>query len=247
MRAEGEGGHAAGRIGGLVCVGVARSRKRGDDGAGPPSLGCVGPQNLLQGLAKAQNRLRKDRGGEDRPRPAGPSARDGRPAVVLPGAPSPRLAPGSRGSAGSCPRRRARRLGSSQGRSGRSARARQSPATPNPSLREAKRRSNPCRRLPPAEKIAPSSARNEGRRDDQRARQRPCGPGSLPPGLFDPGVARDDGAVRCRLGSYNRPQNRLQVPEKAKNRPGRSSRDGVAVHEPQQQPSGPWVASLRSR
>ncbi|RBP18281.1 hypothetical protein DFR50_101225 [Roseiarcus fermentans] len=73
---------------------------------------------------------------------------------------------------------------------------------PTPSLRGAKRRSNPCHRLPPAEKIAPSSARNEGRRDDQRAQQRPSGPGSLPPGLFDPGVARDDGAVRCRLGSY---------------------------------------------
>nr|WP_245428070.1 DUF559 domain-containing protein [Roseiarcus fermentans] len=43
----------------------------------------------------------------------------------------------------------------------------------------------------PAEEIA----RNEGRRDDQRAQQQPSGPGSLR-------FARDDGAVRCRLGSY---------------------------------------------
>ena len=39
-------------------------------------------------------------------------------------------------------------------------------------------------------------------------RGRNSGPAALDrfPGLFDPGVARDDGAVRCRLGSYNRPQ-----------------------------------------
>ena len=43
-----------------------------------------------------------------------------------------------------------------------------------PSLRGAKRRSNPCRRLLTAEKIAPSSARDEGWRDDQREQQRPA-------------------------------------------------------------------------
>ncbi|RBP14418.1 hypothetical protein DFR50_109172 [Roseiarcus fermentans] len=102
------------------------------------------------------------------------------------------------------------------------------PQLPTPSLRGAKRRSNPCRRLPPAEKIAPSSARNEGRRDDQRAQQQPSGPGSLR-------FARDDGAVRCRLGSYSRPRKSVQVSEKARNRLGfvnRVQRQGARLGRP---------------
>ena len=44
-----------------------------------------------------------------------------------------------------------------------------------------------------------SQRRAAGRPEGATAAQRPW---IASPGLFDPGVARDDGAVRCRLGSY---------------------------------------------
>ena len=45
--------------------------------------------------------------------------------------------------------------------------------------------------------------------------ERPCSPGSPPPGLFDPRVARDDGVALDNLfGAYARPQNPPQALER---------------------------------
>lgn len=51
--------------------------------------------------------------------------------------------------------------------------------------------------------------------------ERPCSPGSPPPGLFDPRVARDDGVALDNLfGAYARPQNPPQALERVDSAPG---------------------------